>query len=110
MPGCDMLFANALSIFPNEFEIIIPPKAIILDGNGWNNSQKVQSHYREFQTHFTNNSTNIRYNNRNNEIGLIGLPDDKLQTFDIVIIGNSPITRSFSWNFDTHATHSALLQ
>jgi hypothetical protein len=110
MPGCDMLFANALSIFPNEFEIIIPPKAIILDGNGWNNSQKVQSHYRDFQTHFTNNSTNIRYNNRNNEIGLIGLPDDKLQTFDIVIIGNPPITRSFSWEIDTSVTDSALLQ
>jgi hypothetical protein len=90
MPGCDMLFTNTLSLYPNEFEIIIPSKAIILDGNGWNNyTKKIRGNMREFQNHIHNNAKNIKYNNKNNEYGLIGKPEDKLQTFDIIIIGNS---------------------
>jgi hypothetical protein len=90
MPGCDMLFANALSLYPNEFEIIIASNSIILDGNGWNdNTPKIRGNMREFQKHIHDNAKNIKYNNKNNEYGLIGKPEDKLQTFDIIIIGNS---------------------
>lgn len=91
MPGCDMLFTSSLSQFPSEFEIIIPTKAIILDGNGWNDSAVITAKYRELNHIFNTRAlSNIKYNNRNNEYGIIGDYNDMLQTLDIVIIGNPP--------------------
>lgn len=91
MPGCNMLFISSLSIFPNEYEIILPTYSIVLDAEGWNSQidLPVIRSYEGYQRYFNERAINsIKYNNRNNEWGVCGTENDKLKSLDIVIIGS----------------------